>query len=328
MTIGVHYLARAAQIAAKEEATAGTAVALAAGDVISRVGEANVAINNETVESIVTDITLSEQRDFAGIQAMDLSFAHYLKGSGAKTSPPDWSLFLGGAGFKGTVVTDTSVQFTPDSSFTIKTLSMKAIYRRSGAGNGKHYYGKGMRAATLAIVIPAGEPARLEWTWRGSLVSVTDAAIFGDPTAWLGGAGLNATVPQRVAGTALTIGAWTPRMRSLRIDINFDLAPIHDSADDSGILGYEVTRRNITGTLELKSVPVSEKNIITDLRSAATAALALTIGAVEGNIVDITAPAVQIVDWSEGDDEGLLGSTLALKFTGVAGDDELMITTR
>lgn len=108
-------------------------------------------------------------------------------------------------------------------------------------------------------------------------------------------------------------------------------------------LGNQVTRRdapncrstilsdrNVTGSITIVAPDLSTKNYFGDLEShdgVSTIPLIITHGTVEGNIVTISLPTVQLKDISEVDVDGDLG--FQFSFVAVptsAGNDELLLT--
>jgi len=69
---------------------------------------------------------------------------------------------------------------------------------------------------------------------------------------------------------------------------------------------------------------IDAKDLIAEADAGGLQAFAMTIGATAGNILRLTAPAVQIKFESYTDNDGDLDATLALNFTPTsAGDDEI-----
>lgn len=328
MSIGNHYVTNRHVVAIETEATPGTAEALVEGDVHSLVGNAAMSTEFERIENELSQATLSEEPDFQGTQEAEISFMHYLKGSGTADAPPDWAEFLKHAGFAEAIDAGVDVEYTPDSNFSTNPATIGIFNGRTSSGNALRRLAKGCRAATMTITIEPGQVPRIEWTWRGAFAGRADAAGLTTAANYHDGAGLDTTQPQRATGVNLSIGAWSPNFRVLTVTVEWELTQVEDADDDSGICGYEVVSRMVTGELQLYTRPVSEKDVIADIKSAGTAAFSATIGATAGNIVEITGPAVQLADIDEGDESGLMSDTIALKFTGDAGDDEIKITTK
>lgn len=93
-----------------------------------------------------------------------------------------------------------------------------------------------------------------------------------------------------------------------------------------------ITDRAVTGTTVCETVlPTTKDWFAGGIESHAgvtTLALNLIHGTSAGNIVKITAPAVQITSVAQQESDGLLVYSFGLSFTPVSGNDEVTITTK
>ena len=96
-----------------------------------------------------------------------------------------------------------------------------------------------------------------------------------------------------------------------------------------GTQRVDITDRNVVGSVTFEAT--TAKNwFASGVESHAcitTLALNIVHGTVSGNIVKISAPAVQITNISESNSDGLFVYTCDLSFVPVSGNDEFTITT-
>jgi hypothetical protein len=90
-----------------------------------------------------------------------------------------------------------------------------------------------------------------------------------------------------------------------------------------------ITDRNVTGSVTFEATTTKNwfAGGVESHAGITTLALNLVHGTVSGNIVKISAPAVQITDISETESDGQFVYTCALSFVPVSGNDEFTITT-
>ncbi len=69
-------------------------------------------------------------------------------------------------------------------------------------------------------------------------------------------------------------------------------------------------------------------DLVSKAHNGDSAALSLTLGTGEGQIVQLDAPAAQIVGQSYANDSNILQSSLPLAFRPVNGNDEIKITAQ
>lgn len=153
----------------------------------------------------------------------------------------------------------------------------------------------------------------------GKYVAVSDAAVPSG-SVFTGFKTPVASIPSWM-GT-VTLGAYAAKMSALSIDMANDVShAIWMNLETIGIMD-----RKPAGSVTVEQVTVATKNYFTDVAAGTTAALTLTQGNVGGNIVTITAPAMQLVDHSEAEFEKTMAMTFKTAFMPSAGNDEVKIT--
>lgn len=97
------------------------------------------------------------------------------------------------------------------------------------------------------------------------------------------------------------------------------------------LLGKEVIRisdRNPSGRITLDVDPTQELALLTSIEASQTKSLALTHGTSAGNIVEVSAPSLQLLDPTEEDDGGDMLHGYGFALTPSAGNDEFKLTAR
>lgn len=80
--------------------------------------------------------------------------------------------------------------------------------------------------------------------------------------------------------------------------------------------------------MAIESNTIAEKDFWTNVRDAVTGNFAITHGTTAGNIVDITAPKVQLTDPQYQDLNGISMTQYNLRLLPNAGNDEIRILSR
>lgn len=89
-----------------------------------------------------------------------------------------------------------------------------------------------------------------------------------------------------------------------------------------------ITDRAPGGRMSLDLTAAQELTIIGQIEASTTQTLALTHGITAGNIVEVSAPALQLLDPSQEDDDGAALQGYAYELKPTSGNDELKITVR
>lgn len=316
-------LRRAAQVAIETEGTAGTAETLVAADVHFRVADPVFNAPLEVYQQNLLTADLSELADLMGNQPVDITFSTLLAGSGAAATPPGWSEIMIHSGFLETVTATPSVTYTPETPTTTAPATIGVWFGASTGTSGRLFIAKGCRPSSLTLQVNPGQPVMMTTTWRGCFQSAEDASAYASPT-------YDTTVPPIARNLGLSIGSWTPLLKSMTININNTLAQVDNPAaasEASGISRYEITSRRVEGSIDFLGVLKSDKDWIADLGANTLAAFTMTVGSAGGNKVTIDMPKFQFLPGTMGDSEGLILTSLGWKANRSSGNDEITITT-
>lgn len=314
-------LSRAAQVAIETEGTPGTAETLADADVTHRCMNPVFSYNFETEPQDLLSADLSEMTELVGNRPVEISYETLLAGGTAVDTAPGWGAMLIHGGMLETVNGSTNVVYSPETPVTTGSATI-GIWRGAASGSsGRLLIAKGCRMKSATFTIEAGKPVKLAVVFQGAFSSDADASAFS--------ATYQATVPPVALNMGMTIGSWTPLLKSMTINIENTLAQVDNpgATEASGILNYEITRRQISGDIQFVSVLKSDKALMTDILAQTEAALAFNVGAVAGNIMTFGAPKFQMMPMSESTVDDLLNETIPWRANRNAGDDEFTITT-
>ncbi|MBU2487940.1 MAG: hypothetical protein KKA60_00970 [Proteobacteria bacterium] len=298
-----------AQIAAKVEASEGTAESLSASEAILAGAwefEPEIAMTARPAASA----SLSPFPRVAGGRRAKVSFAVEVKGSGAAGTAPEVSALLRGCGFSETVEAGVSVAYAPASS-SIPSLTIGAYC------DGKRYLLAGARG-TVKIDMKAGEPAQYAFEFTGTSIVDADVALL-SPT-------YDSTVPPAFMSASLALDSQAAVVETVGIDLanSLYLRPSANAAQ--GFVSAVITGREPKLTLNPEDVLVADHDWWAQWESGAFVAFTATLGSDAGNICTITAPAVQISTMKPADREGILIQEMECLLAGDNGDDELVLT--
>lgn len=86
------------------------------------------------------------------------------------------------------------------------------------------------------------------------------------------------------------------------------------------------TDRNASGKLTLDLDPTQQQAVMTTLEASGTFPLSFVHGTTAGNICSVTAPAIQLLEPSEEDDNGVMLHGFSFDALPVSGNDEVLFT--
>ena len=130
---------------------------------------------------------------------------------------------------------------------------------------------------------------------------------------------LNATLSFHSLGTLL--------VQNVTLDMANNIVLRNDVNEATGNFSAVLTGRNPVGSIDPEMILTATQNFFNRLTNNTEGALSYILGAGAGNITTVTAPAVQIVNGSDADRDGLRTNPLELQLnqSTQAGDDELSI---
>lgn len=298
---------------AKIESPYGSDAAPAAADnaVVAYVDDNPITIIGEVKERNFGNDDLSPYPELIGKKMAELKFTTEIKGSGAAGTAPRWGPLARACGLEESIVSATSVTYTPRSS--------------SFEGCTIYLYVDGIRHDVIGCIgdyeidLTAGEKGLINWTFRGLYELPTDQVIVA-PT-------FDTTTPVIVKGTTTTFGSYAAIIEKLVLKANNVVAERPDFNQTHGVKGFAISSRNYVGNIILEAVLRAETNadFFSYFDARTLKALSLALGAVAGNITTLTAPYCYLRAPKWGNREGIRTFELEFQAARSSGDDEMAL---
>ncbi|MFH0907797.1 MAG: phage tail tube protein [bacterium] len=303
---------RRAVVAAKLEADEGTAETLTLAE--AAVEAENVALSFEMPFAPRPGVSSSFSRfkgSAGGPRIGTLTFDLQLSGSGTAGTAPAWSQFLEACGMLLADSANSDI-YTPSS--------ISGSYTVGAYFDGVRYLLTGCRGSA-SFEFNAGEPAKAHIKLMGVWSTTTDTAPLAP--------NYDQVTPVSNCGGAFTYDNFGLKYKSLTIELNHRLTPrpVVSATYPNGALSVAITDRECKGTVDPEMELVATYDFFTKHKTNNAGAFSLVIGGTAGNILTVTAPAMQIAGLSTGDRDGLhtLPLDLYLARSADTGEDELSL---
>ena len=309
-------LERKSTLAAKIEATPGTAEALSAADVPAcDIFEASeqAEIENEPREAIGGG---GSSASAPGARGATCTFKCEMAGSGSGGSPvPDWAeIFLPACAFVNSTgdVYSPELRAPDDAAGSTKTLTIgfyqDGVYKQMHGAMG-----------TFIITGESGKRVMVEFTFTGLWDEPTDVAQLTP--------GVQAARAVRLASATMTIASWTPRVANLSIDAGNEVVLRESQATDEGYYLATVADRAIAGSMDPESVLVATNDSWQQWLNQTEQAFSLALGADAGNTITIAAPKLQFRNLQHGARNKIATTDTEFQCNkdSAGGDDDLTI---
>jgi len=241
--------------------------------------------------------------------------------SDANTTPPNYFLLLRACGMKQ-VIGANGVTLTPDSDYTNVPVTMEVVEKDEGTSPSQLVYkAKGCMGNPTIVVENVGEPARINFEFKGSLVSVTDRA-YG---SILSPSGISTVIPDSVMSSGVTLFNETQCLNTYTINLNNVVELYTCPGQDGGYEGAHITNRSPTLELDPDMVLIATQGDYARWTGNTTGAFSSTIGSV-GDEITISAPAAQYINaYQPGEREGHTVNNKTMELKRSSGNDELKI---
>jgi hypothetical protein len=241
---------------------------------------------------------------------VQISFQVEVAGGGGVDTPPKWSSALQACGFSETVNASTSVVFAPVSD----SIDSATLYFQH---DGQLHKVTGARG-TVSMNLSPGEIPRFSFTFTG-LYNAPTSSADGTPTV----SSFQTPLPINNDNTGtFTLHGESSTLISLSLDMANEVVYRNVVGNES----VELVDRAPAGQCVIEAPAISDKNWFTTAVNSTTGALQLVHGSATGNTVQIDAPAVQIVQPTYGESDGISTLEMGLSLVPDSGDDELTIT--
>ncbi len=303
-------------LAAKIEATPGTAESLTASEGAFNVQDAVIQPETEFIQRMGQS-AFSPLPGSIGAESGVATFTIEACGSGnAETPKPAWATtFLPACGLVATDNAYAPVSEGPSAAGDVKTVTI-GMYED---GLFKSIKGA-MGSAVLTLI--AGQLAKIEFTFRGLWVPPSDVALIAPtyPTV---------KPPRFVSASLLVGGAWSPRVQQLTFDLGNDVQMREDANTAEGYFTAMITDRLSVGSINPETVLVATYDVHNKWRSLTEQSLAWQLGAgSDGNTLAFSGTKAQFTSVQEGERNKIAIEDVGYQMNRVAaaGDDEYTLT--
>lgn len=235
--------------------------------------------------------------------------------SGVAGTEPVYDHVLLGCGLSKTVVTGTSVSYSPTAAGAPHASS--AMQFRNGLMRSTAL---GVRGS-LSFAANVNRPAFFTFRKRGRFGAPVVQSSLSSP-AFAGWTSPLDCTPANMG--SFTIGGVALCLRSLSIQDG--RTPVLDRFMTCG--GVDIAQRAFTGRATVEWPAVATKDLIALARAGTTEALVWELGTVAGSRLRIAAPKVQMKYAGEENVDGSLGMNLDLVFQPDQGNDEIAFVFR
>ncbi len=307
-------LADKCQVAAKQEATPGTAEVLAAANVIMTTERPTFDPDLEMIARNVLSASPSSRGMVVGSRRAKIGFKQFLRGtSGAPVDPgnlPDYVIPLRGAGMSCVVsgIAPNEVTTSTPSALGLITDTLAVMC------DGKQYQIHGAVCSSMKWTLAKGSPVLVEYEFTGIYNTPTDVALFAPtyPTV---------TEPPFLGATFSILGFTTAKIKTLTIDFGFKVAE-RPQPNATGILSFAIVGREVKGTVDVEEELAAAKNWYSEWLSG-------TLGAIQTgdfpstgsnyNQFNLSMPNCQYTKVGFADRDGLV--TAPIEFIARANSD-------
>ena len=240
-----------------------------------------------------------------------LEFDVEIAGSGTAGTAPKWASLMRACGFAETLQATTSATYNIVEDNQSSTTVFFEV-------DGVRHIMLGCRGTLSLNFAPKAIPS-FRFSLTGLLGTITDQALTAVTQA-----GWSTPVEASSANTTLSLHGYSGAAESLSIDLGNTVTPRFLIGSESVI----ISDRKTTGQAVLEATTLATINWFQRALARTRGALSLVHGTAAGNIVEITAPAVELGKIAQGQTDGILNYTVPLSFCPVSGRDELVIISR
>lgn len=306
-------------ILAKIETTYGTDAAPTGAADALLVSDASFDTSYNNVDRNLIRGYLGNSEQLAGTRFVQAAFSVELSGSGTAGTAPAWGKLLQACAMAETVAAGSYVEYTPVSS-AFKSLTIYYYL------DGELHKALGCMG-TVSLDMTEGTRPLLKFTFTGIDGGLTAVAtpsltlsawkaplVISDPNTG------DITLGGTYATGAITGGTPYPS-RGFTLDMGNDVKQMAVL----GGQGVDIIDRNPTGSIQLELTAAQEVAMFADINANTLTTLSLLHGTTAGAKVLVHGAAVQRINPKHVDYEGRPHLGMDLRFTPVAGNDELRI---
>ncbi|MGW8391119.1 phage tail tube protein [Pseudoduganella sp. HUAS MS19] len=243
----------------------------------------------------------------------EINFEVEMAGAGAAGTAPKYGPLLRACAFSETITAGTSAVYAPVSN----AMEFATIYYNLDGILYKMTDAKG----TVSFELNAKGIPVMKFKFIGMYSTPTDTALptgvdysgFKDPVA----------VNKDNTPTASLHGV-AGKVQSISVDMANQLVYRNLIGTES----IEIPDRQPTGSFVMELDSVAAKDWYTTIKAGTLGPLSVVHGRTAGNIVELAAPKVQVLDPSFSDSDGIVMLTTKLEIQPNTGNDEFVLTVR
>lgn len=271
-----------------------------------------VPLDGEFVQRNLDGGSLGERGDIIVASRALANFNVECAGAGAAGGIPEYDQLLRACGFAATNTALVDTQYDPIST------AFDSIWFEANA-NGIKHVGGGARG-TLSIAMASRGIPQMAFSMQGLYVAPTDVPI---PTYTL----TNFQIPEAFNNentTTMTLHGIAAEVESF----NIDLQNVIEHIDVPNYERIELVQRAVRGQITFQRPLIAVKDWFATARAATVGALVIQHGDTAGNIFQIDAPVVQLINPRYSESRGILMLTMDLILRTSSGNDELKLTIK
>jgi len=319
------FLSKRTQIAIKAEATAGTAIALAAADVSLHTGEAEWDPDIEMVPRAAMSASLSSRGSVAGTKAGKISWKQFLRGTAVApvtaSNETDFNTAMEGCGALGTVSgapTAEQTSWIPNTGHTLDDTSgvycTVALYQ-----DGKIYKIHGA-VGNCVLTFTTGMPVEAAFEFTGIWNTPIDGALLA-PT-------YPVTIEPPFLDAAFSVlGYAAAKIKSFTLDFGNEIVMRPDPNNTTGFFTAQIVGRNSVGTLDPEEALVSVKDWYAAWVAGTTGAITTGVfpsGGTNYNQLQCTIAKAKYLKVGKGNRDGIATAPIDYECVATldAGDDD------
>jgi hypothetical protein len=227
--------------------------------------------------------------------AVEIDFQVPIHGNGAAyasvTGTPNIDPFLRAAGYT-VAYTTGSVAYT----VTDQPTTGLSVYARQ---DGKEYHVTGAIVTDWSISASAGEYP----VFAGKLRGIAGATVVSEVD--IGTITLPTTVPPLFKAATVTIGSYSPVVRSFELSGNPSFATRGDGTATRGHNGFRITRRQPEWRPVLEHADITNFNPEQEWFDATQKTIDFQVGSTQYNYFTVDCDDARVIDWSDSDEDGL-----------------------
>ncbi|WP_028303469.1 phage tail tube protein [Oceanospirillum maris] len=269
-----------------------------------------------TVQRDIDRDALGNDIEFNTAPYVKVTFSVELAASGVAGTAPGWGAIIRACGFSETVAPDTDVVYQPVS----EGFEAVALYIPH---NGQLHKATAARGTVKFGLSSGGMPEMsFEFTAKWHQPVVAPAPTGLDTSAFV------TPLPVNSVNTALEIAGYAANAESVDIDIANSVV-FRDVINSQQVL---ITDRAPAGSMTIEAPELATKDFFAASASHSGVTLhplSVTHGKTPGQIVELSAPKVQLSGISMGDSDGILTYSMNTRLIpSDAGDDEFVLTLK